>query len=282
MRTCNRIYLSRQQIKTSEGEFIYELLNSYELSPKVSEQILLSAKQHLLRENILKEGQIEVTVVGIEERAGKTIENMFKKKVVLTIDSGMEDIEALKEFGRIGLRQIRIQRISEEAKDQEGILSQEDIAKYLSCDVRTVRRDIQQIKGREIEVITRGVLHNIGRGQTHKKKIIGLYLEGYFFGEIKNRTRHSVGAIKRYIQDFTKVLMSIHKGIKENEDIRSVTGISVNLIKQYKEILRESRGNKRREEKLQFIIQMRKEPLKKTTRIIGNRAVHTIGGYRWA
>lgn len=38
MRVKNSLYLYRQQSKTSEGEFIYELQNSYELSPKVSEQ----------------------------------------------------------------------------------------------------------------------------------------------------------------------------------------------------------------------------------------------------
>jgi DeoR/GlpR family transcriptional regulator of sugar metabolism len=65
-------------------------------------------------------------------------------------------MEVLNEFGRIGLRQIRIQRISGEAIEQDGILSQEDISKYLSCDVRTVRRDLHQIKERGIEVITRG------------------------------------------------------------------------------------------------------------------------------
>jgi hypothetical protein len=101
----------------------------------VSEEILVSAKHYLLREHILKEGQIEVTVIGIEERAGKTIENMYKKKVVLTIDSGIEDTEILKEFGRIGLRQTRIQRIAGEAIEQDGVLSQKDISKYLSCDV---------------------------------------------------------------------------------------------------------------------------------------------------
>jgi len=47
----------------------------------------------LIREYQLKEGQIEVTVIGIEERSGKLIEKMGKKKVRLTIDNGTEDIE---------------------------------------------------------------------------------------------------------------------------------------------------------------------------------------------
>ena len=55
--------LARRQIKSSEGEFIWELKNSYELSPKLREQILITARESLLREYQLKDGQIEVTVM---------------------------------------------------------------------------------------------------------------------------------------------------------------------------------------------------------------------------
>lgn len=58
--------IARQQIKSSEGEFLYELEHSYELSPKLSSLILLSAKECLVREHHLREGQIESTVVGLE------------------------------------------------------------------------------------------------------------------------------------------------------------------------------------------------------------------------
>ena len=166
--------LRRRQVKSSEGEFIWELENLYELSPKLSEQILVTAKECLLREKGLREGQIDVIVIEIEERSGKVIEKLEKKRVRLTIDNGIEDREILREFGRVGLRHIRIERITEEAIEQGGVLSQEDISNYLFCTVRTVQRDIKKIKERGIEVITRGVLHNIGRGQTHKVKIIGM------------------------------------------------------------------------------------------------------------
>jgi DNA-binding Lrp family transcriptional regulator len=246
--------LRRREIKSSEGEFIWELKNSYELSPKLSEQILITAKESLLREYHLKEGQIEVTVIAIEERSGKLIEKMQKKKVRLTIDNGTEDIEGLKEYGRIGLREIKIQRITEEAIEQGGVLSQEDISKYLSVSVRTVKRDIRNIKQRGIEVVTRGYLHNIGRGQTHKVKIIGKYLDGKTFSEIKLTTRHSIGAIKRYLESFTKVLMSQSKGISERKEISAITGISEGLVKQYLELIRESKKDKTRKENLKDLI----------------------------
>ncbi len=46
--------LNRQQIKSSEEEFIWELENSYELSPKISQMILWTAKECLLKENSLR------------------------------------------------------------------------------------------------------------------------------------------------------------------------------------------------------------------------------------
>ena len=58
----------------------------------------------------------------------------------------LKDLGAKKEYGRISLRRIKIQRISDEAIEQDGVLSQEDLSRYLSCTVRTIRRDIREIK----------------------------------------------------------------------------------------------------------------------------------------
>lgn len=272
----------RRQNKSAEGELLYELQNEYELSPKLSEQILLSAKQHLVREHTLKEGQIEVTVVGIEERSGKVMEKMEKVRVRLTLDHGVEDIEVEKEFGRVGLRQVRIERLCDEAIEQGGVLSQEDLSKHLSCSLRTVKRDIIEIKRRGVQVVTRGVLHNIGRGQTHKAKIVGLYLEGLTYSELKLRTRHSVGAIKRYLESFTKVVMAERRGIVEPGEISSVTGVSATLVKQYQEVLRASEKDETKREHLAQLVERAgyREGLKKTSKYSGIVAVPMIGGSR--
>jgi hypothetical protein len=265
----SRKFLDRRQIKSSEGELLWELENSYSLSPKLSSSIMMTAKECLLKEYSLREGQIEVTVIGLEERSGKVIEKMEKKKVRLTIDNGIEDIETLKEFGRTELRQIKIQRITDEAIEQGGVLSQEDLSKYLSCTVRTIQRDVKAIKKKGIEVVTRGYLHNIGRGQTHKVKIIGMYLDGKTYSEIKLTARHSSGAIKRYIESFTKVVMAQSKGIYERKEISSVTGISEGLVKQYLELIRQSKKDKTRSENLKDLIKRNsyRDGIKKTVKL---------------
>ena len=263
-----RRFLARRQIKSSEGELLWELENSYSLSPKLSSSILMTAKECLLRDYSLREGQIEETVIGVEERSGKVVEKMEKKKVRLTIDNGIEDLEILKEYGRISLRQIKIERITDEAIEQGGVLSQEDLSKYLGCTVRTIQRDINSVKKKGVEVVTRGYLHNIGRGQTHKVKIIGMYLDGKTYSEIKLTARHSSGAIKRYLESFTKVLMAQSKGIYERKEISAVTGISDGLVKQYLELIRQSKKDKTRSENLKDLINRNsyREGIKKTVK----------------
>lgn len=276
-----KLALDRAQLKSSEGEFLYELENSFELSPKLSALILQTAKECLLRDHILKEGQIEVTVVGVEERSGKIIEKLEKKRVIVTIDNGQEDREGLELYGRIGLRQIRVQRITDEALEQGGVFSQEDLAKYLSCSVRTIQRDIKSIRRRGIEVITRGVLHNIGRGQTHKVQVISRYLEGKTFSEIKRSLRHSDSSIKHYLACFVKVLMSRRRGILSSKEISVVTGLSENLVGQYIKLIKESDVDPVRCEHLEMLVERsswRPEVVKKRTVSDGLRAVVMTGG----
>jgi len=272
--------LSRIELKSFEGEFLYELINSYELSPKLSEQILISAKTSFLRTKELREGQVVAVVVGIDEKSGKPVERMKKIKVVLTLNNGLEDMSNLQQFGRGGLRQIIIQRITCEAVEQAGVLSQEDLSYYLNCSQRTIKRDIQAIRKRGITVTTRGVLHNVGRGQTHKADIIKLYLEDYTYSEIKRKTRHSIGSIKRYLESFSKVLMAKHFGINNLSELSSVTGLSKYLLEQYIQIISDSSTNPVMSSNLSILLEQSqyRMGLKKTITDDGMRAEVSTGG----
>ncbi len=272
--------LTRRLNKGKDGAFLYELQNSYELSPKLSEQILLSAKEHLYHDGELSEGQVEVTLIEWEERSGIPMELMEKKRVLLTLDAGLEDIQALKEFGRRILRQNRIQRICEEALEQKGVLSQEDLARHLGCSVRTIKRDIGEIKAHGAQVITRGVLHNIGRGQTHKVQVINLYLEGHTYSEIKRKTHHSTGSVKRYLESFVKVLLAQRRKIYKQRAISQVTGLSVYLVGQYQQVIREAKKDKLKREALEDIMGQRlgRTEVKKMPVNFGAAAAVMAGG----
>ncbi len=131
-------------------------------------------------------------------------------------------------------------------------------------------------------MVTRGYLHNIGRGQTDKVKIIGMYLDGKTYSEIKLSARHSSGAIKRYIESFTKVLMAQSKGIYERKEISAVTGISEGLVKQYLELIKERKKDKTRKENLKNLINRNsyREGIKKTAKSYSALAAMMVGRLR--
>jgi len=81
-------------------------------------------------------------------------------------------------------------------------------------------------------VFDRGWRHDMGRGITHKTQILELYLSGYQFSQIEKRSHHSETAVKRYIQDFSKIILLHLKGFSIDE-IRISTGFSNRLTREY-------------------------------------------------
>ncbi len=59
-----------------------------------------------------------------------------------------------------------------------------------------------------------------------------MYLSGYQFSEIERRTHHSETAVKRYIQDFAKIILLYQKNFSVDQ-IRITTGFTHRLIGEY-------------------------------------------------
>jgi hypothetical protein len=208
----------------------------FELAPATSRAVLETAQQVLLPSlewGEVREGQMRVTVVGRDEPSGKPLSAMKKVGVVVTVDNGIEDMEVLSRFGVVGLRRCRLLRITEEVIDQGGVLTQEDLARLLQTDVRTIRRDIVILREQGHWVPTRGVVQEIGRGQSHKAKIVEMYLKRMTYSEIVRRTRHSPGSVKRYVESFGRVVVLWEKGIRDAGEIAYIVGLSERLTGEY-------------------------------------------------
>jgi hypothetical protein len=158
---------------------------------------------------------------------------MKKVGIVVMVDGGLEDLEILKRFGACRLRRVRLMRMAEEAVDQGGVLTQEDLARLLQTGVRTIRRDVASLRGSGEWVPTRGVLKEIGRGQSHKAKIVEMYLEGMTYSEIVRRARHSPSAIKRYVESFGRVVVLCERGVDGAGEIGYILGMSARLVCEY-------------------------------------------------
>jgi hypothetical protein len=222
--------------KTAEKQFLYELETDFELAPAASRSMLETAQQVLLRSarpEQIREGQMLVTVVSDHEPSGKPLSAMKKTSVVVTIDGGLEDLDVLRRFGGEALRRFRLLRMTEEAVDQRGVLTQEDLSRLLQTGVRTIRRDIALLRCEGHWVATRGALKEIGRGQSHKAKIVEMYLRRMTYSEIVKKARHAPTSVKRYVETFGRVVVLWEKGVKDVREIAFIVGISGRLAGEY-------------------------------------------------
>ncbi|MGH2667731.1 MAG: DUF1670 domain-containing protein [bacterium] len=220
--------------KTVERQFLYELETDFELAPAASRAVLATAQQVLLASGgEPRQGQMRVTVVSVEEPSGKPLAAMKKVSVVATVDAGLEDLEVLRDFGVQGVRRARVLRMTEEAVDQGGVLTQEDLARLCQSDVRTIRRDVGALRGEGHWVPTRGAVKEIGRGQSHKAKIVEMYLRRMTYSEIVRRARHAASSVKRYVETFGRVVVLWEKGVREAGEIGFIVGVSERLAREY-------------------------------------------------
>jgi hypothetical protein len=94
---------------------------------------------------------------------------------------------------------------------------------------------MREMRQQGIVVPTRGEIQDIGPTVSHKTKIIELYLKGYEYTEIEQRTRHTGEAIKRYITGFSKVVLLTNRGYSVIQ-IRELTNSSEKVINEYIEL----------------------------------------------
>jgi len=175
----------RLDIKTPESAFLHVLCKEFNFSKRVAREVL-NVVQETLRGSseakAVRPGQIRLVVASMKapftgtaaSTCGPPLSETDKVEVALTVDTGAEDAGVKQGEGVEAQRQRRILRLLEEALEQGGVLTQEDLARALSVNRRTIIRDVKALKAAEHLVNTRGRLKGVGRGQTHKVRIIEL------------------------------------------------------------------------------------------------------------
>jgi hypothetical protein len=187
----------------------------------------------------LRSGQTLYECVAEGESAGKPMSACKLVTVVLTTIDHDEDIPVLRKEGAEGLRCVRILRLTAEAREQGGVLSQEDLGSLLSCDVRTVRRSCAQIrKVSNAPVETRGTVEDIGPGVTHKALAVRHWMSGKEPVEVARAIHHTLRSTERYLQNFIRVVY-LHRKRFELTEIALTMGISTASVMAYLDLYRE-------------------------------------------
>jgi len=243
----------RLAVKTPEAAFLHVLRREFNFSPRVSRELLSTAKEMLVGgvpSAAVRPGQVRLVVTSLKAPFGPSLEETDKVEVTLTVDAGAGDAQVEGREKAEGLRQGRILRLTEEALEQGGVLTQEDLARALSVTARTIRRDVQVLKREGHLIQTRGFVKGVGRGQTHKVRIIELWLDREGYGKIARRMHHSPQAIKRYVSTFLRMVV-LHRQETPVEEIAFLTRASVRLVNEYLEVYEAAMTEPHRREKLE-------------------------------
>jgi hypothetical protein len=244
---------TRLASKTPEAAFLHVLQEEFSFSKRVSEALVATAKEMLLGglpAGQVRPGQIRMIVARLTAPFGPSLAETDKIEVTLTVDAGAEDVEVLAREGREGVRQGRILRITTEALEQGGVLTQEDLARALAVDGRTIRRDVQALQAKGHLVHTRGRVKGVGRGQTHKVRIIELWLDRVGYDKISTWIHHSIPSIQRYISTFQRIVVLYQEGMAV-EQIAFLTRSSVRLVEDYLRLYEAALTVPHRREKLE-------------------------------
>lgn len=238
----------RLDIKTRDGLFHHALSTEFNFSPRECSGVLDLLNDLYFGVRPLNEGQVRQIAVHKEERSGKRMDELRKVEVVLTRESS--DDKKLRSSSA-ELRRVQILRMTEEAYEQDGLLTQEDLSRLLGLSVRQVRRDIKALVDKGYRVLLRGRMQDIGRGVSHKVWIVNLYLEWKTYSEIRRITGHTVDAIKKYLNDFSRILMNVVHGVGDVRQISFYTGKSPRLVQEYLDIIKAAKRDEMKQRKLE-------------------------------
>ena len=227
--------VERLVAKTAEEAIIERIGRDFNLAPFMArtqfEQMRRYFEEYLKLERDV--GQMTFLAVSADTPPGRPIAESQRVAVTLTMEC-QDDLEALR-CGVAALRQGKIQRLTQEAQEQEALLTQEDLARLLCTSRSTIKRDIAKLRAKGVDVPTRGQVKDIGKGVSHKGRIVEDWLAGYTYSEIQQRRRHSLHSIERYCCDFQRVVRLHGRGLSVAE-MRIGTGLSERLIREYLEL----------------------------------------------
>jgi hypothetical protein len=231
----------RLATKDAEQAIVARISEDFNLTPVLARAHYEQMARYFADTGVLPKepGELCYLAVGAEEPPGKPLALCRKRSIRLQL-TAPQDLDALRERGLAAMRQQRLTRLARQARVQGALLTIEDLA-YLTCSsIATVKRDLSAARAAGDAVPTRGQIRDIGPAVSHKAQVVQLYLWGYQFTEIEQRTAHSEGAIKRYLKDFRQIAALYARG-SSSQEIRAATGRSARLIAEYTAIYERAR-----------------------------------------
>jgi len=247
---ANHATFCPQAYKCFEGAL--EAFFSYEC-PQIggfrTRQVLVKSITDMVRKfypetSHMQPGQITWPTVHRDEFSsyGKSIKETRQTTVVLDLVQSQDAMDRAKGKKLRIVKKDAVARLCKQAFNQEGCLTNAELAILLKMSPSTVGKYIKEWEMENREVLPRrGSIHDLGPTLTHKTIIIEkLFIEQKTVQQVSRETCHSLPAIQRYISTFKQILLCKQKGMSIEETAFSV-GRTIRLVKEYEKIIEEYR-----------------------------------------
>jgi len=232
--------LEKKKRAEQEDQIVHELSTGFGMPPVKVRAVLALLRE---MEDNLSDERPEHTViywaVTAHEPAGKPLEACALVPVRLSLLEADDLPNRQKDADFNCVRHMKVnkaRRYATEAKRCGGYLTYADLGYLLGIHPAAISALVQ--KEQTTVIPLRGAECDIGRGVTHRREIIKMFLELYTETQIADRTGHSYESIENYIKEFGTVLVLHEQGMAAPM-IRKVTGRSTRLIQVYLELVKE-------------------------------------------
>jgi hypothetical protein len=227
----------RLQQKQLNQQFLNEMIRGLECSPFEAKAVLNAVYQvytpYFETSPTIKPGQILYQVISCETSPKAHLDESSQVTVTLTLDAGEKDLLIRRQQGVVGLRRHRLERVCNEAFQQGGLLTVEDVAiRLFNCGERTLSRDIAALNSQGIVLPLRSVIKDMGRTLSHRSLIVREWLSGREYSSIGVVTCHSIQSVKNYVSKFKRVVALARDG-HEFRTIAFLVRLSYPLVQDY-------------------------------------------------
>lgn len=235
-----KMLFDRLKEKNLDQQFKNRIEKGVGCSPFVSEAICNVAREVyfpiLDASYNFKPGQIMFTCLSAENGSSQTIKEASKVTVLLTLNNGDKDMAIRRKAGVKALRRHRIIRMSNEAYNQGGLLTVEDLAyQIFNLGERTINRDLAFLKKDGEYPPLRSIIKDMGRTISHRVLIIKHWLSGDELSDLQRKYNHSFSSLENYISTFKRVIALQYEKYTIAK-VAYLLKISQPLVKAYVEI----------------------------------------------
>ncbi len=259
----NFAHWDRLKAKTLDAQFSNEMRAGLNCSAFEAEAIV--EKVHEVYAPLwegspaVKPGQIQLVVVDASVAPNVPLAKAQQRVVTLTLQAGAEDLEFRKSHSVPALRCKRLCRMCEEAFQQGGLLTLEDLAHLFNCGVRTLVNDLGALRRDKLVPPLRSTVKDMGRAVTHRRLIITLWLEGLEYSAIARKACHRVESVANYVDKFKRCAALLGSGF-DLHTTALLVNISEALAKEFQQLHAELRGVPHRLKELEEFLKKNQNP----------------------